>query len=226
MRERRPFARGYEFTLNDANYTEGLKPKFYYALAGVVFGVNFLAVLLTVGVKSNLFGSQADGQYIDAVLQVKQSKFYRGYARLTGLFILLFAVIGFSVSDGGLPKTDPLKYWLLMLVALKQLAGPAGKPPMNFFEVRTESFITAKWAKRWFETCEGFESDIASAKLTYREDYVNEVFAEGTPEENIKVLNTFVNMRSVASTLKSNVQKKSTRGRSEERPHIEGTEAV
>lgn len=64
--------------------------------------------------------------------------------------------------------------------------------------MRTESFKEASWGKRWFESCNAFESNIASAKLTYRPSYVNEVFADGTVEDNIKKLGTFVNVRAAA----------------------------
>lgn len=64
--------------------------------------------------------------------------------------------------------------------------------------MRTESFKEASWGKRWFESCNVFESNIASAKLTYRPSYVNEVFADGTVEENVKKLGTFVNVRAAA----------------------------
>ena len=106
----------------------------------------------------------------------------------------------------GLPKTDPLAYWLFTLVGLKEMSAAAGKPAMLFFEVRTESFKNARWAKRWFESCATFESNVASAKLTSREEYVNEVFAEGDAEDNVKTLGTFVNVREKARTFALNAK--------------------
>ena len=53
------------------------------------------------------------------MLTVKQQWWYRGYARLVCFFTLVFALVGFATSEGGLPKTDPLAYWLFMFVAIK-----------------------------------------------------------------------------------------------------------
>ena len=88
----------------------------------------------------------------------------------------------------------------------EEMTGPASKPSMEYFEARTESFKNAHWAKRWFESCATFESNVASAKLTSREEYVNEVFAEGDAEDNVKTLGTFVNVREKARTFAFNAK--------------------
>ena len=73
----------------------------FYAVAGVLIGVNALAMFIFVGTRCNLLMSrQTDGRFVDAVLAFKQMWWYRMYARVVCVVMIIFSVVGSSTASG------------------------------------------------------------------------------------------------------------------------------
>lgn len=75
--EYRTYKCGFSYAMDDDMYSEPLKPKHYFILGVLLFGLNPLVLLGMLAMKCNLFGSQTNGYYIDAVLSAGVSKILR-----------------------------------------------------------------------------------------------------------------------------------------------------
>lgn len=173
---------GYAYILDNDNYSEDIKPIHYLIICSVILMFPLISGLLYVSINTH-----THGEYFSKVMKFKRSKFWKYTSYIIPGIILLLGAYGFFSSAGGLPHQDPIGYWSILLVCIKEIRGSVHIPKYKLIDLNDKDVHEIQWKLGSIKDIatqkkfEAFEMDIVAAKLVRSKEYVNKVLNK---EEN------------------------------------------
>lgn len=186
---------GYGYILNEENYSEDVKPVHYIMITIVLFCLPIFSGLFYV------IGSPTPGIYFSRVLKFQRSMFWKILCVFLLVTTSLLGLFGFVSSNGGLPHEDPIGYWSVLLVAVKELSGSLKSPKYEIIDMDDKDVHEIVWKLGSVmdiikqKKCSVFEMDIVAAKLVRSKKYLGNVLKDIKDEKMLDEVDIDVSKR-------------------------------